>query len=239
MIRLPRVWRYHAYMKYSHAESKRTNYRPALESNLSTSNKLSVCTPLHPGLHFPVSAPQKSYHRFTETYTKMLITVLFVKRIVFCTEMCPPRALYWSLHMWTPMFIYWSLNPSLPQNVSIFGDEVFKEDWKDLEKEMATHSNILAWKIPWMEEPGWLQSTGLPRFRHNWACTHILFKEVTKSQWGQEGGSLSTVIGVLIRGDKDTDRHRGKTTCRHGEVMPTSSQGERPQKHPMLPMPCS
>ena len=30
-----------------------------------------------------------------------------------------------------------------------------------LEKEMATHSSILAWKIPWMEEPGRLQSMGL------------------------------------------------------------------------------
>ena len=30
-----------------------------------------------------------------------------------------------------------------------------------LEKDMATHSNTLAWKIPWMEEPGRLQSTGL------------------------------------------------------------------------------
>ena len=34
-------------------------------------------------------------------------------------------------------------------------------DWEDpLEKEMATHSSILAWRIPWMEEPGGLQSTG-------------------------------------------------------------------------------
>ena len=32
-----------------------------------------------------------------------------------------------------------------------------------LEKEMSTHSSILAWKISWMEEPGRLQSTGLPR----------------------------------------------------------------------------
>ena len=32
-----------------------------------------------------------------------------------------------------------------------------------LEKEMATHSNILAWKIPWTEEPGRLQSMGLQR----------------------------------------------------------------------------
>ena len=32
-----------------------------------------------------------------------------------------------------------------------------------LEKEMATHSSILAWRIPWREEPGGLQSTGLQR----------------------------------------------------------------------------
>ena len=32
-----------------------------------------------------------------------------------------------------------------------------------LEKEMATHSSILAWKIPWMEDPGRLQSMGLQR----------------------------------------------------------------------------
>ena len=32
--------------------------------------------------------------------------------------------------------------------------------WEDLEKEMATHSSILAWKTPWMEEPGGLQSMG-------------------------------------------------------------------------------
>ena len=35
------------------------------------------------------------------------------------------------------------------------------------EGEMATHSSILAWRIPWTEEPGQLQSTGLQRFRHN------------------------------------------------------------------------
>ena len=36
-----------------------------------------------------------------------------------------------------------------------------------LEKEMATHSSILAWRIPWMEEPGRLQSTGPQRVRHD------------------------------------------------------------------------
>ena len=40
-----------------------------------------------------------------------------------------------------------------------------------LEKEMATHSSILAWRIPWTEEPGGLQSTGSQKVRHNWATS--------------------------------------------------------------------
>ena len=36
-----------------------------------------------------------------------------------------------------------------------------------LEKGMATHSSILDWEIPWIEEPGGLQSTGSQRVRHN------------------------------------------------------------------------
>ena len=41
-------------------------------------------------------------------------------------------------------------------------------DWEDsLEKEMATHYSILAWKIPWMEEPGGLQSIESQRVGHD------------------------------------------------------------------------
>ena len=48
--------------------------------------------------------------------------------------------------------------------------------WEDpLEKEMATHSNTIAWKIPWMEEPGRLQSMRLQRVGHNWA-TSLFFR---------------------------------------------------------------
>ena len=39
----------------------------------------------------------------------------------------------------------------------------------ELEKEMAAHSSILAWKIPWTEEPGGLQFMGSQRVRHDWA----------------------------------------------------------------------
>ena len=40
--------------------------------------------------------------------------------------------------------------------------------WEDpLEKEIATHSSILAWRIPWTEEPDGLQPIGLERVKHN------------------------------------------------------------------------
>ena len=44
-----------------------------------------------------------------------------------------------------------------------------------LEKEMVTHSSILAWRIPWMEKPGRRQSTGLQRVGHDWATSLTYF----------------------------------------------------------------
>ena len=51
--------------------------------------------------------------------------------------------------------------------------EVQSMRWEDpLEEEMATHSNILAWRIPQTEEPGGLQSMGLQTVGTNWASEH-------------------------------------------------------------------
>ena len=44
-----------------------------------------------------------------------------------------------------------------------------------IEKAMAPHSSTLAWKIPWMEEPGRLPSMGSQRVRHDWATSLSLF----------------------------------------------------------------
>ena len=46
-----------------------------------------------------------------------------------------------------------------------------------LEEEMGTHGSILAWRIPWTEEPGGLQSMGSQRAGHDWsdlASTHLV-----------------------------------------------------------------
>ena len=44
-----------------------------------------------------------------------------------------------------------------------------------LEKEMAAHSSILAWKVPWTEDPGRLQSMGLQKARHNLVTNTFTF----------------------------------------------------------------
>ena len=46
-----------------------------------------------------------------------------------------------------------------------------------LEKEMATHSSIPAWKIPWTEEPGGLQSMGSQKVGHDWAIYYAKLPE--------------------------------------------------------------
>ena len=50
-----------------------------------------------------------------------------------------------------------------------------------LEKEMATHSSTLAWKIPWMEDRGRLQSTGSQRVEHDWTTSLSLSLSVVES----------------------------------------------------------
>ena len=45
-----------------------------------------------------------------------------------------------------------------------------------LKKELATHSSVLAWKIPWVEEPDRLQSIGSQRVGHNWLPFHLLLR---------------------------------------------------------------
>ena len=54
---------------------------------------------------------------------------------------------------------------SLPAMWETWVRSLARED--PLEKEMAAHSNILAWKIPWTTEPGRLPSMGLQRVRHD------------------------------------------------------------------------
>ena len=60
---------------------------------------------------------------------------------------------------------WWAAVHGVARSQTRLSDFTFTFHFPALEKEMATHSGILAWRIPWMEEPGGLQSTGLLRVR--------------------------------------------------------------------------
>ena len=77
----------------------------------------------------------------------------------------PPTLLFmcWVLTPWASLVAQMVKNPSLIQKPWV--QSLGQED--PLEKGMATHSNIHAWRIPWMEEPGGLQSMGSQRIRHD------------------------------------------------------------------------
>ena len=49
--------------------------------------------------------------------------------------------------------------------------------YNSMEKEMTTHSSVLAWRIPWTEEPARLQPMGSQRVRHNWATNTAIQQE--------------------------------------------------------------
>ena len=81
------------------------------------------------------------------------------------------------------------------------------------EKAMAPHSSALAWKIPWMEEPGGLQSMGSLRVRHDWATSLSLFTFMLwRRKWqptpvflpGQSQGRGS-LVGCCLWGRTESD----------------------------------
>ena len=70
-----------------------------------------------------------------------------------------------------------------------------------LEYEIATHSSILAWKIPRTEEPGGLQSMGSQRVRNNWAYTHQIAVSIVQNNRKKEKVEASNLTKNMIKHD--------------------------------------
>ena len=83
----------------------------------------------------------------------------------------------------------------------------------DLEKAMAPHSSTLAWKIPWMEKPGRLQSMGSLRVGHDWATSLWLFTFVHwRRKWQStpvfllgESQGRGSLVGCHLWGRTESD----------------------------------
>ena len=76
--------------------------------------------------------------------------------------------IYAFIHMYMHVYIHIHIAQSVKNLPAVQETRVQSLGWEDpLEKEMATHSSILAWKISWTEEAGGLQSMGSQRVRHD------------------------------------------------------------------------
>ena len=103
---------------------------------------------------------------------------------------------YWACALEPGNHNYWALVPQLlwASLAASFWDTWARcLSWENpLEKEMATHSSILVWKIPWTEEPGGLQSTRSPRVRHS--RSNLARKHTRRNYWGSAPWSLYSAM---------------------------------------------
>ena len=91
-------------------------------------------------------------------------------REAWCAAVCGARKCQKQLSDWKK----WQLQPEV-FNASLSKISLWLHLVPVSEKAMAPHSSTLAWKIPWMEEPGRLQSMGSRRVGHDWATSLSLF----------------------------------------------------------------
>ena len=131
-------------------------------------------------------------HHSLQSYLKMLHTVELLAR--------PLMALYFQESLRIGYFIlliylvFWpcswgmrglisltSLVTQMLRNLPAIQETIiWSLRWEDpLEEGMAAHSSVLAWRIPWTEEPGGLQSMRSQRVRHDWATNTFTFRDRT------------------------------------------------------------
>ena len=154
---------------------------------------------------------------FPETYSKFPLAVYFT---------------YGNLSFHVTLSIHLTLSSCLPMSVSLFSVSVSPLlPWKEilwhylsrlhiyalvydiLGKAMAPHSSTLAWKIPWMEEPGRLRSMWSLRVRHDWVTSLSLF---TFTHWRKkwqptpvflpgESWGQGSLVGCRLWGRTESD----------------------------------
>ena len=134
-------------------------------------------------------------------YMRGLLSLLFIY-ILLCWDFLPPNRRYWpavpgmwvrpaweaDMDLWITLLFFPAF---IPPRASLVAQRLKRlppmwETWvqslgreEALEKEMVTHSSIFAWRIPWTEKPGRLQSMGSQRVGHDWATSlTLLFLKV-------------------------------------------------------------
>ena len=129
----------------------------------------------------------------------------------------------------------WAAKHKCKTNDSDESDSCLLSAYHVLEKAMAAHSSALAWKIPWMQEPGGLQSMGPLEVGHDWATSLSLF---TFTHWRRkwqptpvllpgESQGRGSLMGCRLWGHTESDTTEAAGPC-IGTVLlkPTILLGE-------------
>ena len=91
---------------------------------------------------------------------------------LFNTWHCGKSIEFYKLFYWLTNNLYFILYFGFEKCLLVFDKWMQLCNHTSLEEEMATHSSILPWEIPWTEEAGGLQSMGSQRLGYDWAHTH-------------------------------------------------------------------
>ena len=113
--------------------------------------------------------------------------------------------------------------------------QVWSLGWEDcLEKEMAIHSSIVAWRIPWTEEPGGLQSMGSHRVGHDWSDFTFTFHFHALEK---EMATYSSVLAWRIPGTREPGGlpSMGLQSQTRLKRLSSSSSSSRTWKQPRCP----
>ena len=124
----------------------------------------------------------------------------------------------WPWHNKHSFLSLWQLAQMVKRLSTMWETRVQSRGWEDpVEKEMAIYSSTVAWKIPWTEEPGRLQSMGSQRVRHDCATSLSLFSHYVPLQtlyhYGFRGGEgrANVTLGRRMR----SSIHRGSREVIH------------------------
>ena len=133
---------------------------------------------LYPTLKIPAfnCSPSKlSISNIPSDYTDYNLLLFLLAHSSTVTVPQPPRNFHW-LNLWHCLPTHDIIFQNPWHRLPIHDISQKALPFSHLEKEMATHSSIPAWRIPWTEEPEGLQSTGSQRVGHDWATslTHSL-----------------------------------------------------------------
>ena len=111
-----------------------------------------------------------------------------------------------------------------PANAGDNETQVRSPSWEDpLEEGMATHSSILAWRIPWTEEPGGLLSKGLQRVGHDWSDLTFVHAQTKFKETKSRKAFPLPLVAVVDSGMSIRGRHmQGRRPGRNAACFPAA-----------------